>query len=453
MILQYNKEIFNKYKKIDLDTLIQIESIYEIINTVKDDDMLLKNLIKGLSINPFDGNLRLEYVKQSSSNLENSLLDLINQELMLLQEIHNITIDNSVGEFYLISETRPYMRMLFELAYLYSKNGNTNKVISIYKQMLELDDSDNMGIRYNLVNYLIENEKYNQALRFYEDEYPFYNTSMDENGNEYTMLSEEAYFHLLCIYAYYKKPMKFKEVIDAFSIRYFIDIKNDIYFKYSNSLSKEQFKLIHDYINTKQISYGDLIWANQSISSLELLEINYIIELLKFNNIDISKSLELNTRSDIKDILMDGLVQLINTYDKSEQHNLLLYFLDSCISKFGLNIKTGKILSDVFLEITNIDLYRLVMQDIPLVKNTKEILKLPFEILEDALILIKDFKLLPLESDDILINAIYIDIISSIDEVCKNQPDSEVLDTTLNFIMSDLEKTKELLLNRKLLKV
>lgn len=63
--------------------------------------------------------------------------------------------DELKGDFWGIPETRPYMMCKEALASLYLENGEIKKTISIYKEMLELNEMDNQGIRYKLINLLI----------------------------------------------------------------------------------------------------------------------------------------------------------------------------------------------------------------------------------------------------------------------------------------------------------
>jgi tetratricopeptide (TPR) repeat protein len=65
------------------------------------------------------------------------------------------TRDNK-GHFWLILETRPYMRALGELANLLRSQGRHAEAIGIYEKMLELNPGDNQGVRYLLLGlYLV----------------------------------------------------------------------------------------------------------------------------------------------------------------------------------------------------------------------------------------------------------------------------------------------------------
>jgi tetratricopeptide (TPR) repeat protein len=65
------------------------------------------------------------------------------------------TRDNK-GHFWLILETRPYMRALAELANLLRSLGKHTEAIGTYEKMLELNPGDNQGVRYLLLGlYLV----------------------------------------------------------------------------------------------------------------------------------------------------------------------------------------------------------------------------------------------------------------------------------------------------------
>jgi tetratricopeptide (TPR) repeat protein len=77
------------------------------------------------------------------------------------------------GHFWLIIETRPYMRARAELAALHRSEGHTRKAIDHYEALLELNPNDNQGVRYPLVGcYLAANElgKARKLFQQYDEE-------------------------------------------------------------------------------------------------------------------------------------------------------------------------------------------------------------------------------------------------------------------------------------------
>ena len=64
------------------------------------------------------------------------------------------------GHFYGITEARPFMRCLGNLAECHYSLGQTPKAIEIWKEMLELNSNDNQGVRYNLASALLEKKMF-----------------------------------------------------------------------------------------------------------------------------------------------------------------------------------------------------------------------------------------------------------------------------------------------------
>ncbi|HNX17329.1 MAG TPA: hypothetical protein PKM50_03260 [Methanoregula sp.] len=61
-----------------------------------------------------------------------------------------------VGDFWLIFETRPYMRVRFALALLLQDMGERDRAIEIFNDLLRLNPNDNQGARYELTTCLLE---------------------------------------------------------------------------------------------------------------------------------------------------------------------------------------------------------------------------------------------------------------------------------------------------------
>lgn len=60
------------------------------------------------------------------------------------------------GDFWLIFETRPYMRAQFVLALLLHDMGERDRAIKIFTDLLRLNPNDNQGARYELATCLLE---------------------------------------------------------------------------------------------------------------------------------------------------------------------------------------------------------------------------------------------------------------------------------------------------------
>ncbi|KAF5326328.1 hypothetical protein D9611_000723 [Ephemerocybe angulata] len=88
---------------------------------------------------------------------------------ILLKELGPKAFDDdgdSVGHFWGILQTRPYMRVLNSLLEMYFQMNYTTKSANMGIEMLRLCPGDNMGIRCGLGSSLIRDGRYADALSF-----------------------------------------------------------------------------------------------------------------------------------------------------------------------------------------------------------------------------------------------------------------------------------------------
>ena len=76
-------------------------------------------------------------------------------------------LKNDVGEFWLVWETRPYMRLLGNYAALLVFCGRYRRAIDTAREMLRLCRSDNLGIRYTLMALYAALEEEKPARRLF----------------------------------------------------------------------------------------------------------------------------------------------------------------------------------------------------------------------------------------------------------------------------------------------
>ena len=106
----------------------------------------------------------------SSEKLSEKYKNLIDETEEKLKE-QGYFEDDNIGEFWLIFETRPYMRLLEKYASHFVECGQMRLAISVYEKMLELCTNDNLGVRYTLMHLYIYLEDEQSALELYE-KYP-----------------------------------------------------------------------------------------------------------------------------------------------------------------------------------------------------------------------------------------------------------------------------------------
>jgi len=74
----------------------------------------------------------------------------------------------NMGSFWIMTETRPYMRAQNGLALLYWENGYLQEAAEVFKEMLELNTNDNQGVRYILLPLLLELRLLKEARKLIE---------------------------------------------------------------------------------------------------------------------------------------------------------------------------------------------------------------------------------------------------------------------------------------------
>ncbi|HPA47228.1 MAG TPA: tetratricopeptide repeat protein [bacterium] len=77
--------------------------------------------------------------------------------------------EECVGDFWMVLETRPYMRACAGLAYRLWNVGKLDEAIGHYWEMLRLNPDDNQGIRYVLISCLLKLDRDEDAERLFKE--------------------------------------------------------------------------------------------------------------------------------------------------------------------------------------------------------------------------------------------------------------------------------------------
>lgn len=96
--------------------------------------------------------------------------------------------DENIGEFWLITETRPYMRLLDQYARLFADCGQLRLAESVYRKMLTLCTNDNLGVRYRLMHIYAYFEDEQSVAALYKA-YP-------EDGTQFLLPMSILYYKL-----------------------------------------------------------------------------------------------------------------------------------------------------------------------------------------------------------------------------------------------------------------
>lgn len=76
--------------------------------------------------------------------------------------------EKDVGHYWGIIETRPYMRALHLLGLEYIRRAELNEAKSVFQHMLKLNPNDNQGVRYLLLNLLLQIGKPKDASKLHK---------------------------------------------------------------------------------------------------------------------------------------------------------------------------------------------------------------------------------------------------------------------------------------------
>ena len=123
----------------------------------------------------------------SSEKMSEKYKNLIMEAEEKLKEQGYFEEDN-IGNFWLIFETRPYMRLLEKYASHFVECGQMRLAIAVYEKMLKLCTNDNMGVRYTLMHLYTFLEDEQSALELSE-KYP-------EEGTQFLLPLSILYYKL-----------------------------------------------------------------------------------------------------------------------------------------------------------------------------------------------------------------------------------------------------------------
>ena len=126
------------------------------------EEMALKYAQKALNLDP--NCLDAEMMISEIAIGDEEELKIKYEQLIAKEEAHlrdeGLLIDENIGSFWAIVETRPYMRLRFAYLQLLIDMGKLRLAVKVCEELLELSESDNMGVRYILMS----------LYAFFEDE-------------------------------------------------------------------------------------------------------------------------------------------------------------------------------------------------------------------------------------------------------------------------------------------
>lgn len=115
---------------------------------------------------------------EESANTPEEALELYDQALQAAERALDPEIfEEAAGQFWLVFETRPYMRARSGLALMLWTFGERQKALDHYRDLLRLNPNDNQGLRYILLTMLLEagdDTAAGKLIKEYEDDYSVY---------------------------------------------------------------------------------------------------------------------------------------------------------------------------------------------------------------------------------------------------------------------------------------
>lgn len=110
---------------------------------------------EALALSPLCGDAYLVLARETAD--ANKALDLYRRAVAVGAEaLGEAAFQHDVGSFWGLLETRPYMRARHELALALWRLGHREEAVGHYDEMLRLNPNDNQGIRYLLIDALLE---------------------------------------------------------------------------------------------------------------------------------------------------------------------------------------------------------------------------------------------------------------------------------------------------------
>ena len=219
--IELNKEVFDMF---DDATLEKLEKLYYKYDSAITKGEKRRALNEILEINPTDIDSMHRLVDLLP---EKQQLDAL---LKLKEDAWQIILNNfnDVEDLYYNHDTRPYLYILIDLLDRYERNHKIEEAYQIIKEMMELNEGDNLGERFHLVAYYIGQNKINE-LRDFVEKCP------DDS-------SVALRFAILYLDNLAKNDKDFKSLYDEFPYLYAL-IGKELYFK------KYQFQRIKSFIN------------------------------------------------------------------------------------------------------------------------------------------------------------------------------------------------------------
>jgi lipopolysaccharide biosynthesis regulator YciM len=131
----------------------------------RDNEKVVELCKKALKVYPACVDAQVMLAEVQSDNLQDYIIALEKAVADGRKELGEQFFKENKGYFWGLIETRPFMRAMSGLADGYMELGKKGyaKAIAVYEEILELNNNDNQGVRYNLSNCYICEKLYDKA--------------------------------------------------------------------------------------------------------------------------------------------------------------------------------------------------------------------------------------------------------------------------------------------------
>jgi tetratricopeptide (TPR) repeat protein len=230
----------------------------------------LKYAKKALEIDPDFIDAEALINELSCKNIED--LKKRYEQLLTKEKKHledsGITFRENMGDFWGLVETRPYMRIKNNYMHLLLKMGKYRKAIEECREMLELCESDNLGVRYCLIALYAFLEDEDNAVKIY--------VKFERENSAFMLLALSALYYKVDDYPKAEEYLEKLEKINPETKKAFMQIQtnNQSYLQEAGSAdfyrpesSEEIILAIVDAAFLYQSTEGFLEWAGETVKS------------------------------------------------------------------------------------------------------------------------------------------------------------------------------------------
>lgn len=155
--------LFNSDKESSLKTAQKVQKILS--NASQTNGKKRNQLIEeALTIDPNNADAYLLLAEDADS--EEVYEQLLQQAVFVGEkDLGKAFIFENKGRFWILPETRPYMRAKEKYANYFYQIGNNIEAVKHFSELLQLNPDDNQGIRYTLLTLYIETDELNEAIK------------------------------------------------------------------------------------------------------------------------------------------------------------------------------------------------------------------------------------------------------------------------------------------------